>query len=105
MSGKVFLLAGPEFGSDGGKNYIVRQKLYGLKTSGAFFRKFLAESFTYIGFKSCTREDPDMWMRPQSKPDSTRYYEHFLAYVDDLLFVSHDTTANMQQLLYSKRIK
>ena len=38
------------------------------------------------------------------KPDGSRYYEYFLAYVDDLLFVSHDTTAGMEELLYSKRI-
>ena len=102
---KFYYNAGPEFDGDEGKIYIVRRALYGLKTSGASFRQFLAESFTDMGFTSCTRADPDVWMRPQSKPDGTRYYEYFLAYVDDLLFVSHDTTAGMEELLSSKRIK
>ena len=71
---KFYYKAGPEFGSDEGKIYIVRRALYGLKTSGASFRQFLAESFSDMGFTSCTRADPDVWMRPQSKLDGTRYY-------------------------------
>ena len=62
---KFYYKAGPEFGSDEGKIYIVRRAIYSLKTSGASFRQFLAESFTDMGFTSCTRADPDVWMRPQ----------------------------------------
>ena len=102
---KFYYIAGAEFGSDQGKIYIVRRALYGLKTSGASFRKFLAESFTDMGFRSCTRADPDVWMRPQTKPDGFRYYEYFLAYVDDLLFVSHDPTTGMEELLQHEGIK
>ena len=47
---KLYYIAGAEFGSDQGKTYIVRRALYGLKTSGASFRKFLAQSFTDMGF-------------------------------------------------------
>ena len=58
-----------------------------------------------MGFRSCTRADPDVWMRPQMKPNCFRYYEYCLAYVDDLLLVSHDTTRGMEELLQYKGIK
>ena len=35
---KVWTVAGEEFGSDMGKNFIVVKALYGLKSSGAAFR-------------------------------------------------------------------
>ena len=39
---KVYIKAGPEFGSEEGKIMIVRMTLYGLKSSGAAFRSKLA---------------------------------------------------------------
>ena len=74
---KYFYIAGSEFVSDKIKIYIVRRALYGLKTNGASFRRFLAKSFTDIDFRSCTKADPDVWMRPQPKPNGFRYYECF----------------------------
>ena len=73
---KFYYIAGAEFGSEQGKTYIVRRALYGLKTSGSSFRKFLAKSFTDVGFRSCTRAYPDALMHPQTKPNSFRYYEY-----------------------------
>ena len=37
-----------------------------------------------------THADPDVWRRPDVKPDSFEYYEYILCYVDDLLAISHD---------------
>ena len=34
---KIYYIAGPEFGSDAGKIMIVKQALYGLRSSGAAF--------------------------------------------------------------------
>ena len=39
---KVWTMAGAEFGSDQGKPMLITQALYGLKSSGAAFRSFLA---------------------------------------------------------------
>ena len=50
-----------------------------------------------MGFWSFSRADPDVWMRSQMKPNRFRYYEYFLAFVDDLLLVSHDTTRGMEE--------
>ena len=63
---KVWMIAGPEFGHMKGKILIIRKALYGLKSSGAAFRAFLAERLDDIGFKSSIA-DPDVWMRPATK--------------------------------------
>ena len=102
---KLYYITGKEFGSDQGKTNIVRRVLYGLKTSGISFRKFLAGSFTNMGFRSCTRADPDVWMRPQTKPNGFRYYECYLVYVNYLLFVSHDPATGIEELLQHEGIK
>ena len=83
---KCWTIAGKEFGSDQGKPLIIERALYGLKSSGAAFRAFLAETLDDIGFRS-SHADPDVWMRPAVKPDGEKYYEYILCYVDDILCV------------------
>lgn len=56
--------------------------MYGLKSSGAIFRSFLAETFDSTGFKSSIA-DPDISMRPNVKHDGKEYYEYIVCYVDD----------------------
>ena len=51
---KCYMIAGPEFGDEQGKLFIVRRALYGLKSSAAAFRNFLA-----LGFMS-SHADPDV---------------------------------------------
>jgi hypothetical protein len=89
--------AGPEFGHEQGKIFIVTQALYGLKSSGAAFRAFLAETLDKIGFKSSIA-DPDVWLRAATKPDGEEYYEYILCYVDDILSISHDAKATMKAI-------
>ena len=85
---KVWTTLGIEFGEDSGKNAIIVRAIYGLKSSGAAFRKHLGECMTGMGYKSCLA-DPDLWMRAQSRSDGTSYYSYILCYVDDVLVV-HD---------------
>ena len=40
---RVWLRAGPEFGNDEGKVYVVVRALYGMKSASASFRSFMAE--------------------------------------------------------------
>lgn len=94
---KVYLTAGPEFGSDAGKTYIVRRALYGLKSASAAFRTYLAEKLEEIGFKSSVA-DPDVWMRAATAPDGTEYYSYVLAYVDDILAIDCDPDSIMRQI-------
>ena len=37
-----------------------------------------------------TKADPDVWIKPAVKPDSSEYYEMVLCYVDDVLAISAD---------------
>ena len=84
---KIFVKAGPEFGSNKGKLFIVERALYGLRSAGASFRQYLAGKIYDLGFKP-SAADPDVWMRPATKADGTKYYEYVLVYVDDILTLS-----------------
>ena len=84
---RIYIIAGPEFGSEAGKIMIVRKALYGLKSSGAAFRSLLAQTIWDLSYRP-SKADPDMWMRPAIKPDGSRYYEMILCYVDDVISIS-----------------
>ena len=85
---KIWTIAGPEFGpEDCGKKMLIVRALYGLKSSGAAFRSFLAETIHDLGFVP-SRADPDVWMRPAIKEDGFKYWEYLLTYVDDCLCIS-----------------
>ena len=101
---KFYHVTGNEFGLEKGKVFIVKRALYDLRTSGAAFRTFLAESFHDMGFKHCNMADPDVWIRANRKPNGDKYYEYFLAYVDDLLLISHDAKAGIMELLQQPNI-
>ena len=101
---KVWMRGGPEFGNLEGKVLIIKQALYGLKSSGAAFRAFLAEKLDDIGFKSSVA-DPDVWMRPAAKPNGERYYEYILCYVDDLLCISHEAARPMKDIQSTLKFK
>ena len=94
---KCWLKAGPEFGSDEGKIMIVTRALYGLKSSGAAFRSFLAERLDEIGFTP-SEADPDVWLRRSVKPDGEKYYEYILCYVDDIMSVSYEPRRALEQV-------
>ena len=94
---KVWIKAGPEFGSEAGTNMIVRKALYGLKSSGAAFRAFLAKTLHDMDYVP-TYADPDVWLRPATKPDGFEYYEYILCYVDDVLCISHNPMKSMKEI-------
>ena len=49
-----------------------------MRSSGAAFRSFLAETLDNMGFR-LIEADPDVWIRPAVKPDGEEYYEMFYA--------------------------
>ena len=63
---KVWIKGGKEFGELEDCILIVERALYGLRSSGAAFRAFLAETLDDMGFKS-SETDPDVWLRPAVK--------------------------------------
>ncbi|KAI2500081.1 Reverse transcriptase (RNA-dependent DNA polymerase) [Fragilaria crotonensis] len=84
---KCWMVAGPEFGPDEGKNLLVVRALYGLKSASFSFRAYMAEKLSELGFHS-TLADPDVWLRAATKCDGEEYYEYVLMYVDDILAIS-----------------
>ena len=94
---KVWIRGDELFGDLAGKVLIVKKALYGLKSSSAAFRSFLAETLDNMGFKS-TEADPDVWLRPAVKPDGEEYYEYVLCYVDDVLGISMNAREVLQEI-------
>ena len=86
---KIYTMEGPEFGSEGGLTMLVKEVLYGLKSSGAAFRAHLAKTITNIGFW-LTKVDPDVWLCPAVKPGGSQYYEMVLVYVDNVIDIAHE---------------
>ncbi len=101
---RVWIIAGPEFGSEAGKNMIVKKALYGLKSSGAAFRAFLAETLDAMGYKP-SYADPDVWIRPAVKADGFEYYEYILCYVDDVLCISANPMKSMKRIQDDFKLK
>jgi hypothetical protein len=75
---KLFIIAGPEFGDLQGCLLIIVKALYGLRTSGARWHEFFADTLMDMGLYPC-KADPDVWMK-----DSGTHYEFVCVYVDDL---------------------
>ena len=94
---KNWIRAGPEFGAEQGKMFIVIWALYGLKSACADFRSFMAKKLDDIGFKS-SPTDPDVWLRPGIKDNGEEYYEYVVLYVDDILAASVDLTVVLRSL-------
>ena len=86
---KIWTTLGSEFGEDAGKMAIIIRAIYGLKSSGAAFRKHLGECMRGLDYKPCLA-DPDLWMKAQARADGTSYYSYILCYVDDVLVVHDD---------------
>ena len=85
---KLWCRAGKEFGPNEGCVVVIVRALYGMKSSGAAWRAHLAQTMKDLGFDP-SKADPDVWMRPATKPDGFQYYEYVLIHTDDLLVVSH----------------
>lgn len=95
---KVWMIAGPEFGSDEGKAFLITKALYGLRSSGAAFRAYFAQTLDSLGFRPSIA-DPDVWMRAAVKPDGEEYYEYILVYTDDCLCVSYDASLPLKSIM------
>ena len=65
---------------------IISRALYGIKSSGASWRTKIAETLMWIGYKS-SKEDADVWMKRDCKPNGNPYYNYMLCYIDDFLHI------------------
>ena len=100
----VFAIATAPFGEDEGCIAIIVKALYGLKTSGAAWHAFLADTLIGMGYTPC-RADTDVWMKRRTKPTGDDYWEYLLVYTDDILCVSHDARDVMVKLEQMFKLK
>ena len=86
-----YIVCGAEFGLEKiGKNAIIIRALYGDKSAESDYWRHIRKAIDEVGFKSC-KADPNVWMRPATKMDGTRYWAYVLVlYVDDLLVIMED---------------
>lgn len=103
-SERIWFKGGLECGEDSGKVLIVVRALYGLKSAGRSWRLALAEVIDGMGFQS-TRADPDVWIRPMTRPDGHEYYEMLFVYVDDILCISHKAKEVLTELGQFYKVK
>jgi Reverse transcriptase (RNA-dependent DNA polymerase) len=101
---KCWMVAGPEFGHEEGKVFLVVKALYGLKSASFSFRSYMAEKLTDMGFLSSIA-DPDVWLRAAIKGDGEEYYEYVLMYVDDILVISIDPRSILEDVQRTFKLK
>jgi hypothetical protein len=98
LTEKVWSVLGPEFGYDAGKRALIVRALYGLNSTGAAFRTHLAECMKHLGWKPC-RDDRDLWMKAETRPDDgVLYWAFIMIYVDDIFCVYHDPGAPLKNV-------
>ena len=55
---------------------------------------YLADTLYDLSYTP-SKADPDVWIRPATKPNGLEYYEMALVYVIDILCMSHDPEATV----------
>lgn len=103
---KCFVIAdGKVFGQRlHGKKLKIVRALYGMPGSGRAFRNLLSDFIQKLGFVP-TRGDPDVYRKPAMKTNGERYYEYFIAYVDDIMCISECASEIMEQVKATFKFK
>ena len=95
---KVWTIANEAFFDEEGTFFKIVRALYGLSSSGAAFRSFMANMLDELNFKPSIA-DPDVWLRCGIRPGSTeRCYECVLVHVDDIMVLSAMASLVMEAL-------
>ena len=96
---KIWFQAGPECGAENhGKVMKLVRALYGLKSSGASWRKMFKDYIVSRMVFTPSTVDGDMYYRRNNDRNHTPYYELLLVYVDNVLAISHDPDRIMQTI-------
>ena len=94
----MWTVLGTEFGIDEGKSVVIVQALYSLKSDGASFGNHFADCMMRMGYEPC-HADSDLWLKLMTRPDQgIKGYSYILCYVDDTLFIHHESNSMLQCL-------
>ena len=99
MQEKVYIIAGPKFGSQQGHTLVVNKALYGLKLSGKMWGERCGDILEKIGFKLFRTQDAT-WMR-----DKGDHYKYKAQYVDDWAIASWDPQSIISTLENKHNLK
>ena len=66
---------------------MIKTALYGGKSAGYDYWKYMRICMNHFGFESC-KADPVVWMRPAGKLVGVDHCEYVLLYVDDAICCS-----------------
>ena len=95
---KSWTTLGPEFGADSGKRALIVCDFYGLKSAGAAFCAHLGKFMKGLGYEPCLT-DPNLWMKPEIRPDDHyEYYSYILCYVDNIMVVHHEALSILERI-------
>jgi len=97
-AGEMYTILGPEFGADQCKTAIIVRALYGLKSAGQSYMRYIADCMRHLGYKPC-KADSDLWYKPMVRPeDNFEYYAYLLLWVDACLSIYHNATAALREV-------
>ena len=96
---KIYIIAGPEFGELERTIMLVDKALYGLKTSRACYREHFADYLRSKGWTQ-SKADPDIWMM-----DKGTHWEYICTYVDDVLVMSKNPKAILDEMQQTFKMK
>ena len=83
---RVWFQAGHEWGSRCGCKVIITRALYGLKSSGAEWKKVLADYIKHtLGFDPSFGADDNVYLRAEKDDQGKEYYSYIVCFVDDIL--------------------
>lgn len=102
---KVYFTAGSEWSDQQGETVVIVRALYGLKTSGAEWKKHFADTLAHTLHFKPSRADDNVWRKKCKKADGTEYYSYILVYVDDVLCISENPDYYMNILNNEYRLK
>ena len=57
----------------------------------------MADMLCKAGYERC-KVDPDVWMKPKIKPNSEKYWEYVLIYIDNILVMPHQPKVVMDYI-------
>ena len=89
---KVYVVAGPEFGTREGHTLVIIKAIYGLRTSGKRWAERFSACLREMGFFPCKAE-PCIWLRRDND-----VYEYIAVYVDDLAIASRNPQGIINEL-------
>ena len=102
---KNYFYAGPEWGPNEGRAILIVRALYGQKSAGAAWRAHLADTICSKMKFTSSLADPDVWYKPNTKPNGDKYYTYILVYTDDVIIIDTDPSRYMDQLKESYPVR